>query len=83
LEQIKPAMAPYSRILLKESVLPEKNISTACAILDLTMMTFGSLERTESQWRNIIKGASLKLVKIWPDLGGPHSTAIIEIALDQ
>jgi len=76
-------MAPYSRILLKESVLPEKHISTACAILDLTMMTFGSLERTESQWKSIIQSAGLKLEKIWPDIGGPHSTAIIEISLDQ
>lgn len=79
LKQIKPAMAPYSRILLKETVLPEKNISAACAMVDLNMMVYGSIERTASDWNIVVRSAGMQIEKIWYDIGAPHNTAIIEI----
>lgn len=72
LEQIVPAMASDSRILIGEMVVPEYgserpgNVEDmTCYWMDHAMFTFGGRERTESDWKEMFESAGLKLVKIW------------------
>lgn len=46
------------------------------ALQDLNMMSFGGMERTESQWTELITSAGLRLKKIWKGEGGPRYSVI-------
>ncbi|KAK0651022.1 O-methyl transferase B [Cercophora newfieldiana] len=62
----KEAMSPESILLLDEMILPETGVHAESAVLDMTMMTaFASAERTEAQWRVLVEGAGLRLVKTY------------------
>ena len=55
----------YSKLLLSENVIPATGCHPHLSALDLTMMTlFGSQERTEEHWRQILGLEGLKLVAI-------------------
>ncbi len=61
------AMAPGSRLLLIESVLPEGNTFHPAKMLDITMLTLaGGQERTEAEYRELLQKASFKLNRIIP-----------------
>jgi len=66
LRSLVRAMAPkYSRLLLNENVLPLTGCHPHLSALDLTMMTlFGSQERTEENWRELLKSEGLQLVAV-------------------
>lgn len=70
LAQVKAAMKPgYSKLLLHEMIVPEKGASTHHAMLDMAMMFFNSgLERTETQWRELLGAAGFEVLKVWPPL---------------
>ncbi|KAF2236503.1 S-adenosyl-L-methionine-dependent methyltransferase [Viridothelium virens] len=60
LSNLKPAMDLQSRILIDEQVLPDQSVDRIAAGMDLTMMAcFGSKERTESQWKNMLDDVGL------------------------
>ncbi|RYO96762.1 hypothetical protein DL763_003038 [Monosporascus cannonballus] len=62
LENTKAAMGPDSVLLIDEMVLPESGVNSYAAAMDLTMMAaFASMERTEAQWRKILKDVGLEL----------------------
>ncbi|RYP14776.1 hypothetical protein DL765_006132 [Monosporascus sp. GIB2] len=62
LENTKAAMAPDSVLLIDEMVLPENGVNEYAAAIDLCMMAaFASMERTEAQWRKILKDVGLEL----------------------
>ncbi|EMC93342.1 hypothetical protein BAUCODRAFT_57291, partial [Baudoinia panamericana UAMH 10762] len=69
LMRVKEACTPgYSKVLLLETVLPEKvqDTNPRAAAMDINMMLlFGALERTERQWRDLLEGAGLKFVRRW------------------
>ncbi|KAF1738162.1 Demethylsterigmatocystin 6-O-methyltransferase [Beauveria bassiana] len=67
LEPLKKSMKPgYSKLLLHEMIVPAKGASTFHAMLDMTMMAFNAgMERTESQWRELLDKAGFDVVKIW------------------
>lgn len=66
LEHIRDAMGPESLLLVDEAIMPDRNVPYFPAVSDLLMMAgFSSLERTESQFRNLLDSAGLKLVNIW------------------
>jgi hypothetical protein len=47
-------------------ILPETGIDPRAAAIDMTMMTtFGSMERTEAQWRKTFEAAGLELVRAY------------------
>ena len=69
----------YSRILLNEYVLRDYGCSMSPAMMDINMLTLCSgLERTEKQWRDLIKQAGLTVVNIWRPEGDTEGVIEIE-----
>ena len=55
-------MAPDSRIIVDEMVIPDKGAHSYATIMDLAMMImFGSLERTKEEFVEIFQRAGLIL----------------------
>jgi O-methyltransferase domain len=73
------AMRPgYSKLLICDVVLPDTNCSEHGTGLDIGMMILHSgMERSESQWSQLLQQAGLKLVKIWRPSSADYS-AIVE-----
>ena len=60
-----PALTPnYSRIVIVDQVLPNTGASTLSSFMDLSMMNFAGMERTERQWRELLEGVGLSVVMI-------------------
>jgi hypothetical protein len=59
----------YSRLIINERVLPDDNSATSIYVANMDLnilLTCGSLERTENQWRELLeRGAGLKILGIW------------------
>lgn len=69
-----------SRLLINEFVLPNTGATQLPASLDIMMMTLVSgLERTESQWRELLGSVGLEVVRIWTVI--PEAEAVIETRL--
>ncbi|PYI25859.1 o-methyltransferas-like protein [Aspergillus indologenus CBS 114.80] len=77
------AMGPSSRLVIVDLVLPDAGgASPYAAFLDLSMMAFGGMERTEAQWRGILGRAGLQVRRIEPlDAQTPGSDHVIEAVL--
>ncbi len=59
-----PAMTEHSKILINEWILPDVNTPVFPALQDIQMMAMLSgLERTETQWKELLKSVGLKVVK--------------------
>lgn len=65
-------MAPHSRILISDTVVPNVNAPRDMALQDLNMMCFGGMERTERQWTELLGDVGLRIVKIWRQDGAKH-----------
>jgi hypothetical protein len=67
LERVAAAMRPgYSRLLINENVIPGTGADWQATALDLMVLSLlSSRERTEADWRRLLKGAGLRVVKIW------------------
>ena len=50
--------------MIVDQVLPTIDFSTFSALMDLTMITFAGVERTKKQWRELLEGAGLTVIKI-------------------
>lgn len=77
--QIRDAMEPgYSKLLINEHVIPATGANWEATYLDLYMMVqFGSRERTEEEWKNLLQDkCGLRIVGIWNPGNGVE--AIIE-----
>ncbi|KAA8631727.1 hypothetical protein SMACR_07158 [Sordaria macrospora] len=86
LTQIKKAMKPgYSRLLINDQVIPEKNASWEATYLDLYMMAiFGARERTEKEWRRLLEdGVGLKILDVYGPGGGVEGVIECEVALEE
>lgn len=59
-----------SRLLVSEIVMPRGRVDIQTAWSDVNMMTFGGVERSEEQWRNLLDGAGLKINRIHGEDGG-------------
>lgn len=65
LKQTAAAMKPgYSKVLINDIVIPAIGTSCYQAAMDCLMMHFSAGERTEADWRRVVKDAGLELVKI-------------------
>ncbi|RAH79729.1 S-adenosyl-L-methionine-dependent methyltransferase [Aspergillus japonicus CBS 114.51] len=74
LANLKAAMTPgYSKLLINENVIPDTGAYWETTSLDFIMMSIGSGERTESQWRALLEGAGLRVVRIWAAQRGVES----------
>ena len=70
----------YSTLLIYDYVVPETGASTRAAAMDLQMMClFAGVERTESQWKAILRASGLELVQIWSSPASSES--VIETRL--
>jgi hypothetical protein len=74
------AMTPgVSRLLIFDFVLPSTGVELQPALLDMMMLHMSAgMERTEKQWRNLIEGVGLSIMKIWRADGAAKSEAVIE-----
>jgi hypothetical protein len=86
LQKIKDAAKPgYSKILMYESVIPERvrdMPNGRMAALDLNMMSiFAALERSEGQWRQLLRKASLDggSVRFWEFEGNPQRIVWVDV----
>lgn len=73
LTQLAQAMAPDSRVLICEMVLPSRvnEITFPAAVLDQAVMTMGGKERTEKGFATMFSAAGLELVNVWRVPGVP------------
>ncbi|KAL9596013.1 MAG: hypothetical protein Q9219_006097 [cf. Caloplaca sp. 3 TL-2023] len=70
----------YSRLLINEWVLADRNSGLIPATMDINMMClFAGMERTHSQWTELLASTGLKIVKLWGS--GSNSESVIEAML--
>ncbi|KAL8846669.1 MAG: hypothetical protein Q9221_008255 [Calogaya cf. arnoldii] len=81
LSRTAAAMQPdYSKLLISEFVLPDRDTALFPATLDMQMMGLhAGMERSEKQWRNLLDSAGLQVVKLWQDIKGGEG--VIEATL--
>jgi len=65
LKNIISSMSIDSRILINELVLPDEGCDRRMALSDVVMMTFGGMERSETQWKFLLQGVGLEIKAIW------------------
>ena len=82
IENLKSAMAPgYSKVIIHDWIVPEKDPSMFMTSQDLNMMSFGGgEERSEARHREYIEAAGLVVSGVW-DLQDGISEGIIECEL--
>jgi len=81
LKNIADAMAPDSRLLIGEMVVPElpEGVDKTVYWMDLCMLTIGGKERSEKEFSQLLGSSGLKLIKIWRSSAG--SQTVIECRL--
>lgn len=60
-----------SRVVVAEQVLPASGVSSQSAHIDMTMMTFTGMERTERQWEELLARAGLRIERFYSAPGTP------------
>jgi O-methyltransferase domain len=67
MKRIAAAMKPgYSKLLIFEWILPDRDVPLYPALLDVNMMAIlNGKERTEAQWLEMLEPAGLKVKKFW------------------
>lgn len=82
LSQMAAAMEKgYSKLLIYDILLSDRNPSAAAVMADISMMRqFSSKERSESELRVLLEKAGLKLVKVWADPRAVESVVEAELA---
>ena len=73
-------MNARSRVVIADMALPDVGAPRDMALQDLNMTSFGGMERTESQWHELVSASGLVLQRIWKGKGGPKH-AVIEAVL--
>ncbi|KAJ6444265.1 Sterigmatocystin 8-O-methyltransferase [Purpureocillium lavendulum] len=73
LSRLAEAMAPDSRVLVFEMVLPPRvgEADFPAAVLDQAVMTMGGKERTEQGFSRMLDAAGLEFVRVWKAPGVP------------
>ncbi|GIZ39501.1 hypothetical protein CKM354_000288300 [Cercospora kikuchii] len=84
LKNLKSVMKPgYSKLLIHDLVLPDKGASQFQAAFDMVMMTFNAgIERSRTQWEELLKKAGLRLEGIWHGEGGEDADGIVQAVVD-
>jgi len=85
LRQTAKAMTPgYSRLLLNETVLPERDCPAEFAALDLTMLAvLSGIERTRGHWVRLVEEVGLRVleVRVSPDEGDREGVVVAEVPI--
>lgn len=53
-----------SQLVIVDQVLPKTSAPAISAFMDLTMMSFGGMERTKRQWEQLLETVGLEIVSI-------------------
>ena len=75
LENVKPALAPYSRVVIQDQVVPTTGATFLNVGVDIAMMIFSGMERSEKQWKTLLGSAGLEIVRILPPEPHPKEIA--------
>lgn len=80
LQHVARAMTPgYSRLLLNEAVLPERNCPGFFAAADITMMAVLSAKmRSQCQWIDLVESAGLQVLRVWTSPHRGDNEGIVE-----
>ena len=71
----------YSKLLINETVIPNKGAHWLNTALDMVMMVnFSACQRTEGNWRTLLASAGYKIIKIWSHEPGTESLIEAELA---
>jgi O-methyltransferase domain len=72
-------MAPASRLLIVEALLPERAVDQPAVIrMDLHMLVLlGARERTEAQYRGLLADAGFRVRRVVPT-GSPAGLSVLE-----
>ena len=70
------AMSSRSRILITNTVVPTVDVPRHVALMDINMMSFGGMERTQPQWESLLQKAGLKVKRFWADDEGDLQNTI-------
>ena len=81
LSALKPGMKKgYSKLLINENVIPDKDADWVSTGLDMVMMVnCSSKERTEQNWHTLLESAGFRILKIW--MYEPGTESLIEAEL--
>lgn len=80
LQQIAPVMAPDSKLLIADNVLPADGVVGMSAFMDLAMMCIGGKERTRADFDMVCDAAGLKVDAVY-SAQGEAGFAIVEASL--
>ena len=61
--------------MIQEQVVPMQGASLLNASMDISMMLFSGMERSEKQWDALLDSAGLQIVKITPPKPYKHEIA--------
>ncbi|HXB54077.1 MAG TPA: methyltransferase [Vicinamibacteria bacterium] len=79
LKAVARSMRGDARLLVVESILPPDDYPFFAKVLDLHMLAcFGGAERTEFQYRALLEGAGLSVIRVHPAFGPSSQLSIIE-----
>lgn len=71
----------YSRLLINEWCLGDCGSSVYATLLDINMMAVcAGMERTETQWRDLLGSSGLRISKIWSE--SQDAESLIEAVLE-
>ncbi|KAJ5180400.1 Winged helix-turn-helix transcription repressor DNA-binding [Penicillium capsulatum] len=74
------AMKPgFSKLLINENVVPDRNASWEATGLDFIMMSVGAAERTRKDWVELVASAGLQILGIWTAHQGTESLIECEL----
>ncbi|KAJ5948392.1 hypothetical protein N7466_001407 [Penicillium verhagenii] len=77
LNTISAMHAQYSRIIIVDFVLPDTNVPRMQSAMDIQMMSIGAgVERSKTQWSDLLASVGLKINGIWNS--NPAMESIIE-----
>lgn len=84
LENTISALDPnHSRIVIVDMVLPDIGAELLPALFDINMMLMGGRERTEREWRGLLKDVGLRVLNITgPKPGAWTMDSVIEAVID-
>ena len=80
LNNIVPAMAPDSKILIADVVLLETGVSGLTAAMDIMMLCIGDKERTKANFEAVLDAEGLKLDGVFM-ASGDVRFAVVEASL--
>ncbi|KAM3416030.1 hypothetical protein BST61_g9516 [Cercospora zeina] len=84
LQNLQTVMKPgYSKLLIHDLVLPDQGASQFQAAFDMVMMTFNAgMERSRTQWEELLRKAGLRVEGVWYGEGGADADGIVQAVVD-